>query len=51
MKLQKLYGITLGLLTFISTGCNDDMENFSNNIFISSFNPVNILFKTNIKTD
>ena len=26
MKLQKLYGITLGLLTFISTGCNDDME-------------------------
>ena len=28
MKLQKLYGITLGLLTFISTGCNDDMENY-----------------------
>ena len=51
MKLQKLYGITLGLLTFISTGCNDDMENFSNNIFMSSVSPENILVKSNIESD
>lgn len=51
MKLQKLYGITLGLLTFISTGCNDDMENFSNNIFMSSVSPKNILVKSNIESD
>ena len=51
MKLQKLYGITLGLLTFISTGCNDDMKNFSNKIFMSSVSPENILVKSNIESD
>lgn len=51
MKLQKLYGITLGLLTFIFTSCNDDTENFSNNIFMSSVSPENILVKSSIETD
>lgn len=51
MKLQKSYSIILGLLISVFTGCNDDTENFSNNIFMSSTTPENILVKSNIESD
>lgn len=51
MKLQQLYFISLGLLTGLLTGCNEDMENFSNNIYMNSIVPENILVKANIESE
>lgn len=51
MKLQKLYVITLGLLTSIFIGCGDDLENFTNHIYLMSVTPENVLVKANINSD
>lgn len=51
MKLQKIYFISLGILTGLFIGCNEDMENFSNNIFMNSTIPENILVKANIESE
>lgn len=51
MKLQKTYFITLGLFAGLFMGCNDDVENFSNHIYMASVAREDILVKSKTESE
>lgn len=49
MKLKKVYFISIALLAGIFTACNDDMENFDNQLYVdASVKTSNVLLKNTI---